>query len=81
MLIKCCCLFTELALYYCPLAESKVSPNLHFLAAVSDTSAIIHLFEKQFADSLWPIVFRSPQQEECAQTKTSWIEKVCMYRT
>lgn len=69
----------ELALYYCPLADSKVEPNLHFFTAVADTSAIVHLFEKQFADSLWPIIVRTPQQSECSQTKASWIEKVLIY--
>ena len=68
--------FAELALFYCPLPEGKTAPNLHFFSAVSDTSAIVHLYEKQFLDSLWPIVHRSPQQEECSMTKTNWIEKV-----
>ena len=37
-------------------SESKTIPELYFFDVVGQTNAIIHLFEKQFSDSLIPLV-------------------------
>lgn len=43
---------------------------------VGQTNTVIHLFEKQFSDSLVPLVEASPKQGECQQRKKSELEKL-----
>lgn len=38
------------------LSECKTIPELYFFDVVGQTNAIIHLFEKQFSDSIIPLV-------------------------
>ncbi len=38
------------------ISECKTIPELFFFDVVGQTNAIIHLFEKQFSDSLIPLV-------------------------
>jgi hypothetical protein len=47
----------ELGLQAVPIPESKTQqPQVYFFNIVSQANAIIHLVEKQFCDSLLPIV-------------------------
>lgn len=46
----------ELGLHAVPIAESKSPPQIYFFDVVRQSNAIIHLFEKLFADSVVPLV-------------------------
>ena len=39
-----------------PLSDPKNQPEIYFLDVVSQANATFHLFEKQFSDSLVPLV-------------------------
>lgn len=39
-----------------PLGEPRVEPETHFLTAMCQANSVFHLFEKQFTDSLLPLI-------------------------
>jgi hypothetical protein len=66
----------ELGLQGIPLPESKTVPELYFFDVLGQTNAIMHLFEKQFGDSLLPLVSATPKQNDCLQRKKNEQEKL-----
>lgn len=61
----------ELCLQAIPSADSKTEPNLYFFDVVQQTNIIFHLFEKQFSDTLLPLISSSARYSECIQKKKS----------
>ena len=59
-----------------PLPECRTIPELYFFDVVGQTNAIIHLFEKQFNDSLLPLVASTPKYGDCLQRKKNELEKL-----
>lgn len=59
----------ELCLQAIPSPDSRTEPNLYFLDVVQQTNIIFHLFEKQFSDTLLPLINSSSRYGECIQNK------------
>ncbi len=59
-----------------PLPESKTVPELYFFDVVGQSNAIQHLFEKQFHDSVLPLVVSTPRHADCVNTKKNELEKL-----
>ena len=66
----------ELGLSGIPLAECKIIPELFFFDVVGQTNAIIHLLDKQFSDSLLPLVASTPKHADCLSKKKKELEKI-----
>ncbi|XP_040583269.1 exocyst complex component 5 [Lepeophtheirus salmonis] len=66
----------EIALQGIPLPECKISPELYFFDVIGQANAIVHLLEKQFSDSLVPLVASTPKYDECLQIKKKELEKL-----
>ena len=66
----------EIGLQGIPLPECRTIPELYFFDVVGQTNAIIHLFEKQFNDSLLPLVASTPKYGDCLQRKKNELEKL-----
>jgi len=64
----------ELGLSGIPLAECKTIPELFFFDVVGQTNAIIHLLDKQFSDSLLPLVASTPKHADCLTKKKNELE-------
>ena len=64
----------EIGLSGIPLAESKSIPELFFFDVVGQTNAIIHLLDKQFSDSLLPLVASTPKHSDCLTKKKNEME-------
>merc|ERR1719245_656813 len=64
----------EIGLQGIPLPECKTIPELYFFDVVGQTNAIIHLFEKQFSDSLVPLVASTPKHADCLTRKKNELE-------
>ena len=64
----------EIGLSGIPLPECKTIPELYFFDVVGQTNAIIHLFEKQFSDSLVPLVASTPKHADCLTRKKNELE-------
>ena len=64
----------EIGLYGIPLPECKTIPELFFFDVVGQTNAIIHLVEKQFSDSLLPLVASTPKHADCLAKKKNELE-------
>ena len=64
----------EIGLQGIPLPECKTIPELFFFDVVGQTNAIIHLLEKQFSDSLVPLVVSSPKHADCLTRKKNELE-------
>ena len=64
----------EIGLSGIPLPECKTIPELYFFDVVGQTNAIIHLFEKQFSDSLVPLVASTPKHADCLTKKKNELE-------
>lgn len=64
----------EVGLQGIPLPEAKSVPELFFFDVVGQTNAIIHLLEKQFSDSLVPLVASTPKHADCLQKKKVELE-------
>jgi len=52
-----------------PTPEPRLEPNIYFLDVVEQANTIFHLFEKQFSDTLLPMVNSSPKYSVCNQKK------------
>ncbi|KAF0308435.1 Exocyst complex component 5 [Amphibalanus amphitrite] len=61
----------ELALQAVPVNEPRAEPQLYFYDVVRQTNGMVHLLEKQYADSLLPLVAGSSCQPEAAQKRRS----------
>jgi recyclin-1 len=46
----------ELGLQGIPIPEAKNQPEIYFFAVVKSCNAIVHLYEKEFVDSLLPLI-------------------------
>ena len=64
----------EIGLSGIPLPESKTIPELFFFDVVGQTNAIIHLLDKQFSDSLLPLVASTPKHGDCLGKKKNELE-------
>lgn len=64
----------ELGLIGIPLPECKTIPELFFFDVVGQTNAIIHLLDKQFSDSLLPLVASTPKHADCLSKKKNEME-------
>ena len=64
----------EIGLSGIPLPESKTIPELFFFDVVGQTNAIIHLLDKQFSDSLLPLVASTPKHGDCLAKKKNELE-------
>lgn len=64
----------EIGLSGIPVPECKTIPELYFFDVVGQTNAIIHLFEKQFSDSLVPLVASTPKHADCLTRKKNELE-------
>ena len=66
----------EIGLQGIPLPECKTIPELYFFDVVRQTNTIIHLFEKQFNDSLLPLVVSTPLHGDCLTRKKTELDKL-----
>ena len=66
----------DIGLQGIPLAESKTIPELYFFDVIGQTNAVVHLFEKQFSDSVLPLVATTPKQSDCTQRKKHVMEEM-----
>jgi len=66
----------EIGLTGIPLPETKSPPELYFFDVVGQTNTIVHLVDKQFTDSLVPLVVSTPKHADCLHTKKSELEKL-----
>lgn len=67
----------ELGLQAIPLSDPKAEPEIYFLDVVGQTNTIFHLFEKQFADCLLPLVSGTVgKHRECVQRKREILEMI-----
>jgi len=67
----------EIGLHGIPLPECKTIPELYFFDVVRQTNTVIHLFEKQFNDSLLPLLASNPIQcSDCLAKKKAELDKL-----
>ncbi|KAK7502742.1 hypothetical protein BaRGS_00005992 [Batillaria attramentaria] len=59
----------ELGLLGIPIAEPKTEPEIYFFDVVNQANTLFHLFEKQFLDSLIPLVLSSQRHGICLKRK------------
>lgn len=67
---------TDYGLLMVPSPDPKSEPNIYFLDVVQQANTIFHLFEKQFSDTLLPLVNSSPKYSECNQKKRKTRERL-----
>ena len=56
-----------------PLPESRSIPEIYFFDVIGQTNAVVHLLEKQFNDSLVPLIAGTPKQAECMQGRGFYV--------
>lgn len=66
----------EVGLQGIPLPETKSVPEIYFFDVLGQTNAITHLFEKQFSDSVLPLVASTPKHADCLQRRKAEMEKL-----
>lgn len=66
----------ELGLQSVPIPENKTQPNISFFDVLRQCNAIVHLLEKQFIDSLVPLVISTPKHGDCLQKKKYLLEQI-----
>ncbi|CAB3383453.1 Hypothetical predicted protein [Cloeon dipterum] len=66
----------DLGLQALPIPESKSNPKIYFFDVVRQCNAIIHLLEKQFSDSVVPLISSTPKHSECLQKKKQLLEQI-----
>ncbi|KDR06665.1 exocyst complex component 5 isoform X2 [Zootermopsis nevadensis] len=66
----------ELGLQSVPIPENKTQPQISFFDVLRQCNAIIHLLEKQFIDSLVPLVISTPKHGDCLQKKKYLLEQI-----
>nr|CAD7460981.1 unnamed protein product [Timema tahoe] len=68
----------DLGLHCVPIPETKTQPQIYFFDVVQQCNAIVHLLEKQFNDSLVPLVISTPKHGDCLQKKKYLLEQIEM---
>ncbi|KAF4518681.1 hypothetical protein B566_EDAN002716 [Ephemera danica] len=66
----------DLGLQTVPIPESKSQPQIYFFDVVRQCNTVIHLLEKQFSDSVLPLVMSSQKHVECLQKKKLMLEQI-----
>lgn len=66
----------ELGLQGIPSSEPKSPPEIYYFDVVRQSNAIYHLLEKQFADTLVPLVVSTPKHGHCLQKKKALMEQM-----
>ena len=66
----------DLALHAIPTSEPKSAPEVYFFEVVRQANAVCHLFEKQFVDSVLPVVVSTPKHAECVKFKKEAFEQM-----
>jgi len=66
----------ELGLQSVPIPENKTHPQISFFDVLRQCNAIVHLLEKQFIDSLVPLVISTPKHGDCLQKKKYLLEQI-----
>lgn len=66
----------ELGLQSVPIPENKTQPQISFFDVLRQCNAIVHLLEKQFNDSLVPLVISTPKHGDCLQKKKYLLEQI-----
>lgn len=66
----------ELGLQSVPIPEGGSQPEIHFFNVVRRCNAIIHLLEKQFNDSLVPLVISTSKHGDCLAKKKAVLEQL-----
>jgi hypothetical protein len=66
----------ELGLQGIPSSEPKTQPEIFFFDVVRQCNAICHLLEKQFVDSVIPLVVSTPKHGECLKKKRDVFEQL-----
>lgn len=64
----------DLSLQALPPAEPKAPPEIFFFDVSRQSNAVCHLLEKQFVDSILPLVVESPRHTECIKRKREAFE-------
>lgn len=66
----------ELGFQSLPSSEPKTVPEIHFFEIVRQSNAVCHLLEKQFVDSVLPVVVSTPKHGECLKKKKESFENI-----
>merc|ERR1712029_216314 len=66
----------ETGLQGIPLAECKTVPELYFFDVVRQANGIIHLFDRQFNDSLVPLIASTQAHGDCLARKKAELDKL-----
>lgn len=64
----------ELGLLSIPPSDPKTQPEIKFFEIARQCNAICHLLEKQFVNSILPLVMNTPKHGECLKRKRDTIE-------
>lgn len=64
----------ELGLLSIPSSDPKVMPEIKFFEIARQCNAICHLLEKQFVNSILPLVMSTPKHGECLKRKRETFE-------
>ena len=64
----------NLSLQSLPPVEPKAAPEIFFFDVSRQSNAVCHLLEKQFVDSVLPLVVDSPRHTECVKRKREAFE-------
>jgi hypothetical protein len=65
-----------LGLQAIPIPDQKAQPEIFFFDLVKSCNAIVHLYEKEFLDSLLPLVSATPFLSECLEKKKAFLEQI-----
>lgn len=66
----------ELGLITIPLAEPKSPPEILFFDMIRKCNIIYNTFEKQFVDTIVPLVISTPQHTDCLQKKKKIVKEI-----
>ncbi|XP_070578409.1 exocyst complex component 5-like [Ptychodera flava] len=66
----------DIGLQGIPPQDPKTPPKVYFFDVVGEANAIFHLLERQFSDTLVPLINTSPKHTECVQKKREIMEQI-----
>ncbi|XP_078000642.1 exocyst complex component 5-like [Glandiceps talaboti] len=66
----------DIGLQGIPPQDCKSPPKVYFFDVVGEANAIFHLLERQFSDTLVPLISTSPKHGECVQKKREIMEQM-----